>query len=196
MTVADQTVSDGQPSSGALSELRSSARGWHGVQLAVLGFIGLCGVLQGQATSPAPHWLKVVAGLLVIVALVLSCLATALVASSAWPVSGWHTAGESAATDAADLAEGGRRLRLGVRLTFVAVATLALGAMSSWWPTPGDGGNADTGAGAVSVSTSSGTVCGDLAPATAGVLAIDTGGQRVLLRLDSVVAISPVESCG
>jgi hypothetical protein len=40
---------------GRLAELRTSARGWHGVQLAVLGFIGLCAVLQGQADSPAPR---------------------------------------------------------------------------------------------------------------------------------------------
>ena len=37
-----------------LTELRNSARGWHGVQLAVLGFIGLCGVLQSGAADDNP----------------------------------------------------------------------------------------------------------------------------------------------
>jgi hypothetical protein len=182
-----------QTSAGSrLDELRSSARGWHGVQLAVLGFIGLCGVLQGQADSPAPHWLKVVAGLLVLLALVLSCVATAMVASAAWPISGWRSPGESATADAADLDEGGRRLRLGVRITFVAVGTLALGAMSSWWPSP----DTPTGAGSVSVTTSNGSICGEIGQASPGVLAIQTSTQRVLLRLDSVVSMTPVDSCG
>ena len=42
-----------------IAELRGSARGWHGVQLAVLGFIGLCGVLREGAGSGEPHWLQV-----------------------------------------------------------------------------------------------------------------------------------------
>jgi hypothetical protein len=181
---------DDTTSSGGLAELRSSARGWHGVQLAVLGFIGLCGVLQGQADSAAPRWLKIVSGLLVVVSLALACTATAMVASAAWPVSGWRAAGESAVSDAAELEQGGRRLRSGVRITFVAVATLALAAMSSWWPAP------DTGTpGSVSVSTGSGSVCGAIESASPGVLAVRTSSQRVLLRLDSVVAIAPVDSC-
>jgi hypothetical protein len=174
--------------------LRASARGWHGAQLAVLGFIGLCGVLQGQADSPAPHWLKVTAGLLVLLALVLSCLAIGLVATVAWPTSGWRSAGESAMGDAADVLAGGRRLRLGIVVTFVAVGTLALGAMSSWWPSAA--APATGGSGSVAVTTSSGSVCGGLVEASQGVLAIQTATQRVLVRLDSVVSISPVDSCG
>jgi hypothetical protein len=175
-----------------LAELRTSARGWHGVQLAVLGFIGLCGVLQGQTDFPAPHWLQVVSGLLVVVSLVLACVATAMVAAAAWPVSGWRTAGGSAGSDDAELEEGGRRLRHGVRITFVAVATLSLAAMSSWWPSE-DAGAAPA---AVSVSTGSGSVCGEIEAASPGVLAVQTSTQRVVLRLDSVVAISPVDDCG
>src|SRR3712207_8556040 len=47
-------MSESQPAgaqTGRLDELRASARGWHGVQLAVLGFIGLCGVLQEEQPS-------------------------------------------------------------------------------------------------------------------------------------------------
>ena len=37
-----------------LKELSASARGWHTIQMAVLGFIGICGVLR-TADSPAPR---------------------------------------------------------------------------------------------------------------------------------------------
>ena len=68
-----------------LAELRTSARGWHGVQLAVLGFIGLCGVLQREGTG-TPGWLQITTGILILVALALACVATVLVATAAWPV--------------------------------------------------------------------------------------------------------------
>ena len=37
-----------------LEELSASARGWHTIQMAVLGFIGICGVLR-TTSSPAPR---------------------------------------------------------------------------------------------------------------------------------------------
>ena len=39
---------------GRLAELSASARGWHTIQMAVLGFIGICGVLR-TSDSPAPR---------------------------------------------------------------------------------------------------------------------------------------------
>ena len=66
-------------------QLRTSARGWHGVQLAVLGFIGLCGALHdaeaaaGPPVQPAGRRAgdpRPGGGL----------LATGLVAAEAWPV--------------------------------------------------------------------------------------------------------------
>ena len=36
--------------------LQTSARGWHGVQLAVLGFIGLCGALHDAGSATGPPW--------------------------------------------------------------------------------------------------------------------------------------------
>ncbi|MFD0597018.1 hypothetical protein ACFQZ4_36105 [Catellatospora coxensis] len=41
-------------SADPLAKLIDSARGWHGVQLGVLGFIGFCGVLKMGAQAPAP----------------------------------------------------------------------------------------------------------------------------------------------
>ncbi len=53
---------------GRLDELRASARGWQGIQLAVLGFIGLCGVLQRGGRS-IPRWIQILAGIAALVAL-------------------------------------------------------------------------------------------------------------------------------
>ena len=71
-----------------LAALQSSARGWHGIQLAVLGFIGLCGVLQGNAGTDNPEWVRDIAAVLVLGSLVLACVAVAMVGTVAWPVDG------------------------------------------------------------------------------------------------------------
>src|SRR5262245_34533158 len=117
---------------GRLAELRTSARGWHGVQLAVLGFIGLCGVLK-ERSSKDPLALQVVAGILALAALALACYATYLVGRAAWPLYGAERR-EASTEDPDDLASTSHRLRRGLALTFVAVALLALSAASGWWP--------------------------------------------------------------
>ena len=63
------SVADAEGPSSRLAELRVSARGWHSIQLAVIGFIGFCGVLQ-NGRPDNPTWLQVWAGILVLVALV------------------------------------------------------------------------------------------------------------------------------
>jgi hypothetical protein len=120
-------------STSRLTELRSSARGWHGVQLAVLGFIGLCGVLQGTAGEDNPRWLQILAGWFVLLALVLSCVATALVASAAWPVYGSTRVDQPDVGDEKEIRRTAYRLRAGIAITFVAVTVLAVAATSSWW---------------------------------------------------------------
>jgi hypothetical protein len=179
-----------EPGGDQLSELRSSARGWHGAQLAVLGFIGLCGVLQSQTGSAAPRWIEIVAGLLVLAALVLSCVSTAMVASVAWPVSRFRPPGQDSATEAEEVRRGATRLRTGVALTFVAVAALALAATSSWWPRP------PAEPDLVTVTTSSGIVCGSLVEAEPGWVGIKTQDQGVKFRLTDVVELRPVDACG
>src|SRR5687768_12057994 len=83
-----------------LAELRGSAQGWHGIQLAALGFIGLCGVIQtGDASTP---WgLQVLSGMLVLVAFALACAGIYLVGRAAWPL----YRGEPAPTAGDDAAE-------------------------------------------------------------------------------------------
>ena len=175
----------------ARDELRTSARGWHTVQLAVLGFIGFCGVLARGGGDVNPGWLQLLAGVLVLAALVLACAATALVAGTAWPlgdVEGGGSAGDRLRRDRA-------RLRRGVAMTFVAVALLALATSSSWWPQREIDDDGPPDGGSVQVTTRSGTVCGDLASAAAGSLALDVAGRRATFALDDVVGLRPVEGC-
>jgi hypothetical protein len=180
-------------SASRLVELRSSAKGWHGVQLAVLGFIGLCGVLQGAAGQDGPHWLQVLAGVLVLIALVLACIATAMGASAAWPVHELEDGATRGASVEAVLHHTAQRLRTGIAITFVAVVVLALGATSSWWP---NDASSSTNAGLVEVTTSDGAACGTLeGGGDPGTITIVSGGLPVTVPVDAVVRLRPVASC-
>jgi hypothetical protein len=169
----------------SLEELRASARGWHGVQLAVIGFIGLCGVLKGGRPDN-PMWLQVLAVLLIFVALALACAATYLVARVAWPLYGArHEIGD----EAAEVARAGRRIKQGLVLTFTAVAVLAVATASGWWPQPvEDGGGA--GGAEVTVEARSGErLCGTLGQASPGSVSLEVDGRPVVVALDNVAAI-------
>ena len=176
--------------SSQLVELRVSARGWHGIQLAVIGFVGFCGVMQ-DGRPDNPTWLQVCAGILVLVALALACLGTFLVARVAWPLFGGRQT--PAADAAAEVEREGRRLRSGLLLTFVALAVLALGTASGWWPQPAAKDGAEA---LVAVQASSGErVCGSLGEASQGTLRVSVDGRPVVVSLRDVVAVDPVESC-
>ncbi len=183
-----------------IAELRGSARGWHGVQLAVLGFIGLCGVLREGAGSGEPHWLQVLSGLLVLAAFGIACVATVLVALAAWPVyaprhPGAVSAGEPG--EHGEVARTSRRLRVGITLTYTAVAVLAFAGSSAWWPSDGAGeASASRDQGAVEVTTRAGQVCGGLqSPSGQGVVAVSSGGRVVQVALADVVTLRPVDGC-
>ena len=168
----------------SLEELRASARGWHGVQLAVIGFIGLCGVLKGSRPDN-PMWLQVLAVLLVFAALALACAATYLVARVAWPLYG---AREAPVDEAAEVARAGRRIKQGLVLTFTAVALLAVATASGWWPQPVEGG----GAAEVTVQARSGErLCGPLGQASPGSLTVNVDGRPIEVSLDNVAEIAP-----
>lgn len=165
----------------AVEDVRSSARGWQGIQLAALGFIGLCGVLWDGDGNPG--WVQGVAGVLVLGALVLSCVAVAVVGTVAWPIPG------SDDTDAGALAGGARRLRVGIALTFVAVAALAAGATTGWWPSQ------KAPSAAVQLTTRAGGLCGDLVQAEPGSVAVEVAGRTVIVPLGQVVSLRSVRSC-
>jgi hypothetical protein len=168
----------------SLEELRASARGWHGVQLAVIGFIGLCGVLKGSRPDN-PMWLQVLSVLLVFAALALACVATYLVARVAWPLYG---ARREVGDEAAEVARSGRRIKQGLVLTFTAVALLAVATASGWWPQTVEGG----GGAEVTVQARSGErLCGSLGQASPGSLAVNVDGRPVVVSLDNVAEIVP-----
>ena len=172
-----------------VDQLRTSARGWHGVQLAVLGFIGLCGALQSGSDGSGPGWLQRLAAVLVLAALATACLATVLVASEAWPVyAGRRTDPATSGTDA-EIRRGGRHLRTGIALTFLAVVLVALATSSSWWP------KADPGSDLVEVSTTQGTFCGTLTASDVGSVSLDVAGRSVVVPFDRVAGLRPVASC-
>jgi hypothetical protein len=173
-----------------LAELRGSAKGWHGVQLAALGFIGLCGVIK-PGESSNPEGLQALAGTLILVAFVAACLGIYDVGKAAWPIYGAQPLPVVDA-DPASLDRASRQLRRGLALTFISIALTALAATSSWWPTE------QAGAGAtVEVQTAGGqTVCGEIAGTTQnGTVRVVTDAQAVDVQVGQVASLRPVDSC-
>jgi hypothetical protein len=86
------------------------------------------------------------------------------------------------------------RLRLGVVLTYLAVAVMALAASSNWWPTPKAG---EVGAGpSVQITDGAGrTACGELVDGPAGRIRLTTAAGRVELATSGLADISPVDGC-
>ena len=164
-------------------QLQVSARGWHGVQLAVLGFIGLCGALHDAGDAAGPPWVQQLAAGLVVLALVVACVATVLVAAEAWPVR------ETSAGVGVRTRRSFGHLRLGIALTFVAVGLTALATTSSWWPADA------TDEALVTVSTAQGSLCGRLLDSSDGTVRLDLSGRRVAVPLDQVTGIEPVAGC-
>ncbi|MFJ8648496.1 hypothetical protein ACIRNI_20550 [Streptomyces sp. NPDC093546] len=185
-----------------MSDLQTSARGWHTVQLAVFGFIGICGVLKsgGGGATAAPRAIEEVAGVLVLVALAVACWATCLVARVAWPLPG--PVPEPGATQGAAGADGpaaqaqeraARRLRAGLTLTFVAVVLVAAAAATSWWPAPAPAAPAGQ---LLRVTTPAGTFCGTLASGSGdGRVRVQAQGRSIDIPLDSVAELNPTPSC-
>lgn len=175
-----------QTDASRLSELRESARGWHQVQLAVLGFIGLCGVLLDGWTTQ-PRWLQLVAGALVVASLTLACLATYIIGRAAWPLYGpRHRDGPDG--DASTVARTSRRITTGLSLTYVSVATLALATATAWWPR-GDTGDR------VQVETTSGSLCGALEAGGGHTISVASESGRVVIPFEALLSMSPVAEC-
>ena len=160
----------------AREPIREAARGWHQIQLAVLGFVGLCGVLQ-RGRPENPKWLQTLAGLLIIGALVTALAAIVTVGRVAWPPAGRP-------------ARPAQQLRTGIRLTFAAVGMLAVATASMWWPETRET------TGQVEIQAADGrTWCGRLTSAQAGAVGIQTSTGPVVLRLADVATLRPVDSC-
>lgn len=164
----------------AAGRLAESARGWHRIQLAVLGFVGLCGALWGGDGSAAPTWLQQAAGVLAVLAFALACLAIVLVGRVAYRLDG-PTPGE--------LTSSTRQLRTGVRTTYLALAVLVAATLPAWWPASDD-------ATTIEVSDASGqTWCGQLTDAPPGIIGLVTDSGTLGLQLDHLSQIRQVSGC-
>ena len=167
-----------------LKELSASARGWHTIQMAVLGFIGICGVLR-TADSPAPRAVQWLAAALAVAALAAASLAIFNVGRVAYPVS-------DAPDGASPLPTAGRaasRLRAGIRLTVVAVILAVIAALSGWWPS-------SSSTAAVAVTGANGQAwCGPLVSGPAGAISVRTGNGVVTVPAQGIAQVRPVDQC-
>jgi hypothetical protein len=173
-----------RPAADRLEKLSASARGWHTIQMAVLGFIGICGVLR-TADSPAPRAVQVLAAALAVAALAVASLAIFTVGRVAYPV-------DDAADGAGALPPAGQaagRLRAGIRLTIVAVILAVIAALSGWWPAP-----ASTAAVAVT-ATGGQAWCGPLVSGPAGGISVRTGNGVVTVPAQAIAQVRPVAQC-
>jgi hypothetical protein len=168
-----------------LEKLSASARGWHTIQMAVLGFIGICGVLR-TASSPAPRAVQWLSAALAVAALAAACVAIFTVGRVAYPV-GDATRGASAVPGAADA---GARLRAGIRLTIVAVILAVIAALSGWWP------SASTTTAAVAVTATSGQAwCGSLVSGPASAISVRTANGVITVPAEAIAQVRPVAQC-
>ncbi|HEY1321718.1 MAG TPA: hypothetical protein VGF32_15790 [Streptosporangiaceae bacterium] len=164
-----------------LDKLAGSARGWHTIQVAVLGFIGICGVLR-TTSSPAPRAVQWLAAALAIAALAAACAAIIMVGRVAYPVS-------DAADGAGAVAGAAARLRAGIRLTIVALILAVIATLSGWWP-------AARTAAAVDITASNGQAwCGPLVSGPAGAISVHTAQGVVTVPAQAIARVRPVAQC-
>ena len=164
-----------------LERLSASARGWHTLQMAVLGFIGICGILR-TASSPAPHAVQLLAAALAVVALAVACLAIFTVGRVAYPV------GDALDGDPA-VAGGTARLRTGIRLTIAALILAVIAALSGWWPSPASNP-------AVAVTGTTGQAwCGPLVSGPADAISVRTANGIITVPTQAIAQVSPVGRC-
>lgn len=175
-----------------LAELRASAKGWHGIQLAALGFIGLCGVIN-SGDSGNPQLLQVMSGILVLGAFALACAGIYLVGGAAWPL--YRGDVQPAGGGEAAVAATSRRLTRGLLMTFLSIATLSLAAASSWWPQETGAGAAD--AFQVRLQTADGRgACGELRDSPQpGALRVIVDSHPIDVDFDSLARLSPGVEC-
>lgn len=167
---------------GRMDKLAGSARGWHTIQVAVLGFIGICGVLR-TSSSPAPRVVQWLAAALAVAALAAACAAIFSVGRVAYPVG-------DAADEASAVAGAAARLRAGIRLTIVALILAVIAALSGWWPAP------SSSTGAVAVTATSGQAwCGPLVSGPAGAVSVRTTEGVVNVPAQAIARIRPVAQC-
>jgi hypothetical protein len=174
------------------AQVAASAKGWHSLQMAVLGFIGICGMLRD---GTGPSWLQWLAAALVLLGLLFAAVAIYLVGRVAYPFYG----GPMAMATRQQVHAAGDRLRRGIRMTFVSVATVAIATVSGWWPstaTPAAPGGAAGAAVSMEVrDRDGGRQCGQMVDSPDGTVQLTTVDGTVQVRLEQVASIRPVRAC-
>jgi hypothetical protein len=164
-----------------LDGVSASARGWHTIQMAVLGFIGICGILRTTSSS-APRAVQWLAAALAVAALVVAGIAVFTVGRVAYPV------GDALDGDRS-MAGGSARLRAGIRLTIVALIMAVIAALSGWWPSPASNP-------AVAVTGTTGQAwCGPLVSGPAGAISVRTANGIITVPTQAIAQVSPVGQC-
>ena len=148
--------------------------------MAVLGFIGICGVLR-TTDSPAPRAIQWLSAALAVAALAAASLAIFSVGRVAYPVddaSAPPSAGQAAA-----------RLRAGIRLTIVAVILAVIAALSGWWP-------AKASTAAVAVTGTNGQAwCGPLVNGPTGAISVRTANGVITVPAQAIAQVRQVAEC-
>jgi hypothetical protein len=160
--------------------MAESAKGWHNIQLAVMGFIGFCGILRMGDTPSGPEWLTLGSTGVSVLAFVSSLLSMWMVGGVAYPL---YTSAEAHMPPNAP-----RRLRGGIRMTFVSIVLMALAGVTGWWPAGGE---------KVQVTDANGaSACGSMMDsAPVGSLRLKTADGVITINLRAVASMSKVSSC-
>lgn len=163
-------------------KLIDSAKGWHSIQLGVLGFIGFCGVQQMSEPVKGPEWLSWWWMGFSAFAFGLSLVSMWFIGGVAYPVYG-------GGIDRMPKNAPGR-LRTGIRMAFSSILMMVVAALGGWWPS-------EASPNLVSVTDASGaSACGTwVEGAPAGSIFLDTSDGRVTVRLAQVSEVRPVASC-
>ncbi len=155
------------------------------LQLAAIGFAGLCGVLSGGGfeSTASPRWLQEVGVVTAFGGLAMAVAAVLLVATVAHPVVRQPRASSAAIS----------RLVMGITLTFIAVVLTAVAALTWWWPQPP---SETPTAPKIEVTTSQGgSVCGVPVPGRSGTVNLDASGEQVVIPLRRLLTLDVVEVC-
>ena len=169
-----------------LGRVAESAFRWHRTQLAVLGFIGFCGLFWDGGSVAGHTWAQGLVMVLVALGFVLAIVAIFVVGRVAHAFEGLA---ETTDPDPESAARQVRQLRTGVRMTYVAVALVVAATLTAWLPP-----SADDGAVGVAVATGQ-TWCGQLVEAPAGEMRLATADGLAVIPLDRVVGLGPVADC-
>jgi hypothetical protein len=166
-----------------VNPLQESAREWQKIQVAVLGFVGVCGLMSAGKKAYRPVWVQDFGAFSALAALVLALLAVLIVASVAQPITLRPISAPTAS----------RRLTGGIVVTLVAVGLTALAALSWWWP-QGDG-SAPPSAPLLAVTTNVGPICGTLLESGPGTMDLETEGKHVTVPLSRLKSIEVADKC-